>query len=134
MALLQFWRTHAFELATLVGQHLLLVGLATLAATVIGVPLGILAYRRPRVGRLLSAATSIVQTIPSLALFGFLLPLPLIGGLGTRTALAALILYGVLPVFRGTASGLQGIDAPLIDAAKAMGLTDGQRLASKTSP
>lgn len=128
MALFQFWRTHAIELATLVGQHLLLVGAATLAATLIGVPLGILAYRRPRVGRLLSAATSIVQTIPSLALFGFLLPLPLIGGLGTRTALAALILYGVLPVFRGTASGLQGIDTPLIDAAKAMGLTDGQRL------
>jgi osmoprotectant transport system permease protein len=128
MALIQFWRAHAFELATLVGQHLLLVGIATLAATAIGVPLGILAYRRPHAGRLLSAATSIVQTIPSLALFGFLLPLPLIGGLGTRTALAALILYGVLPVFRGTASGLQGIDAPLIDAAKAMGLTDAQRL------
>src|SRR4029453_15481459 len=105
MALLQFWRTHAFELATLVGQHLLLVGVATLVASLIGVPLGILAYQRPRLGRLCSAGATIFQTIPSLALFGFLLPLPLVGGLGTRTALAALILYGVLPVFRGAASG-----------------------------
>lgn len=128
MGVLAFWRAHASELAALVGQHVLLVGAATLAATLIGVPLGILAYRRPRLGRFISAGASIVQTIPSLALFGFLLPLPLIGGLGTRTALAALIFYGVLPVFRGTASGLLGIDPPLIDAAKAMGLTDGQRL------
>jgi osmoprotectant transport system permease protein len=128
MALIEFWRTHGVELATLVGQHVLLVGAATLVATLIGIPLGILAYRRPRIGRVVSAAASIVQTIPSLALFGFLLPLPLIGGLGTRTALAALVLYGVLPVFRGTASGLMGIDRPLIEAAKAMGLTDAQRL------
>lgn len=128
MPLVDFWRTHAAELAALTWQHVLLVGVATLVAAAIGIPLGILAARRPRAGRLVSAIASIVQTIPSLALFGFLLPLPLVGGLGTRTALAALVLYGVLPVFRGTVSGLQGIAPAIVEAARAMGLTDRQRL------
>jgi osmoprotectant transport system permease protein len=128
MPLFDFWRTHRDELATLFGQHVLLVGLATLTACLIGIPLGIVATRWPRLGRIVSVVASSVQTIPSLALFGFLLPLPLIGGLGARTALAALVLYGVLPIFRGTVTGLSGIDRPIVEAARAMGLTDGQRL------
>ena len=73
-------------------------------------PIGIVAARRPRIGGPLAAAASIVQTIPSLALFGFLLPLPLVGGIGARTALVALILYALLPIIRTTAAGLRSID------------------------
>jgi osmoprotectant transport system permease protein len=112
----------------MVRQHVALVALATLLATAIGVPLGILAARRPRLGRPLGALASLVQTVPSLALFGFLLPLPFVGGVGASTALVALVLYGVLPVFRTTVSGLAGIDRALIDTATAMGLTDRDRL------
>jgi len=126
--LLTFWRAHASELATLIAQHVALVAVSTLAAVAAGVPLGILAARRPRVGGPLSAAASVVQTIPSLALFGFLLPLPLVGGVGARTALTALILYALLPVIRTTAAGLRAIDPAILEAATAMGMTPRQSL------
>ena len=93
------------------------------AAVVAGVPIGIVAARRPRVGAPIAAAASIIQTVPSLALFGFLLPLPLVGGVGARTALAALILYALLPVIRTTAAGLRSIDSAILEAADAMGMT-----------
>ena len=115
-------------MATLIAQHVALVAASTLAAVAAGVPLGILAARRPRVGGPLSAAASVVQTIPSLALFGFLLPLPLIGGVGARTALTALILYALLPVIRTTAAGLRAIDPAILEAATAMGMTPRQSL------
>src|SRR5687768_4341207 len=102
MNVLEFWRTHAAEMWSLIGQHLVLVLASTLIAAAAGIPIGIIAARRPRIGGPLTAAASIVQTIPSLALFGFLLPLPLIGGIGARTALVALILYALLPVIRMT--------------------------------
>jgi osmoprotectant transport system permease protein len=123
-----FWRAHASEVATLIAQHMALVAASTLAAVAAGVPLGVLAARRPRVGGPLSAAASVVQTIPSLALFGFLLPLPLVGGVGARTALTALILYALLPVIRTTAAGLRAIDPAILEAATAMGMTPRQRL------
>jgi len=126
--LLTFWRAHASEVATLIAQHVALVAASTLAAVAAGVPLGILAARRPRVGGPLSAAASVVQTIPSLALFGFLLPLPLVGGVGARTALTALILYALLPVIRTTAAGLRAIDPAILEAATAMGMTPRQSL------
>ena len=126
--LLAFWGSHRAELATLVGQHLGLVLVSTLVAIVVGVPLGVLAARRPRVGGPVAAVASVVQTIPSLALFGFLLPLPLVGGIGARTALVALILYALLPIVRTTAAGLRGIDAAILEAADAMGMTGAQRL------
>jgi len=127
-ALIAFWSTHATELWTLLAQHVALVLVSTVVAVAIGVPIGIVAARRPRIGAPLAAAASVVQTVPSLALFGFLLPLPLVGGVGARTALVALILYALLPVIRTTAAGLQSIDAAILEAADAMGMTAAQRL------
>jgi osmoprotectant transport system substrate-binding protein/osmoprotectant transport system permease protein len=118
-----FWAAHRAELATLVGQHVLLVAVSTLVAIAIGVPLGIFAARRPRLASPLMAIASIVQTIPSLAMFGFLLPVPLVGGVGARAALLVLTLYGVLPIVRTTIAGLRGIDASIREAGVAMGMT-----------
>jgi osmoprotectant transport system permease protein len=126
--LLQFWQAHASEFWTLLAQHVALVLVSTAVAAAAGIPIGIMAARRPRIGGPLTAVASIVQTVPSLALLGFLLPLPLVGGIGARTALAALILYGLLPVIRTTAAGLRSIDAAILEAADAMGMTSRQRL------
>src|SRR5438132_2467822 len=120
---LAFWLSHRSELAALVGQHVLLVVTSTLMATAIGVPLGIFAARRPRLASPLMAVANIVQTVPSLAMFGFLLPVPLVGGVGARAALVVLILYGVLPILRTTVAGVNGIDKPIREAAVAMGMT-----------
>ena len=128
MRLLTFWATHGGELAAMVERHLFLVFWSTLVAVAIGLPAGIIAAHRPRVGRPLLAAASIAQTIPSLALLGFLLPLPFIGGIGPRIAIVALILYALLPIVRSTAAGLKSIDPAVIDAAVAMGMTRRQLL------
>ena len=128
MRLLQFWASHRAELATLVGQHVLLVATSTAIAAALGVPLGIFAARRPRVSAPLVGFANLVQTIPSLAMFGFLLPLPLLGGVGPRTAIVVLILYGLLPIVRTTISGLNGIERSVRDAGIAMGMTDRQLL------
>jgi osmoprotectant transport system permease protein len=122
-----FWRSHASELASLLTQHLTLVGLSTAAAVVLGVPIGILAARRPRAGAPIVWIANVAQTIPSLAMFGFLLPLPLVGGLGARVAVTVLIVYALLPIVRTTAAGLRSVDAALIEAADALGMTPGQR-------
>jgi len=119
MSLLNFWRTHAAEFTTLLGQHLLLVAASTLVAIVAGVPLGILAARRPRVGAPIVWLANVVQTIPSLAMFGFLLPLPLVGGLGARVAIFVLILYALLPIVRTTTAGLRSVDRVLVEAGTA---------------
>lgn len=121
--LLQFWLAHRMELASLVGQHVLLVTVSTFAAVAIGVPLGVFASRRPRLASPLMGLASIVQTIPSLAMFGFLLPVPLVGGVGARAALVVLILYGLLPIVRTTIAGLRGIDPSIREAGVAMGMT-----------
>jgi osmoprotectant transport system permease protein len=121
--LFAFWASHRTELAGLLGQHIVLVVVATTVAAAIGVPLGVFAARRPRLAAPLMAAASIVQTVPSLAMFGFLLPVPLIGGVGARAALVVLILYGVLPIVRTTIAGLRGIDASIREAGVAMGMT-----------
>ena len=105
-ALLRFWLSHRSELAALFGQHVLLVSIATAIAAAIGVPLGIAAARRPRLSAPLVALANVVQTVPSLAMFGFLLPVPLIGGVGGRAAAVVLILYGLLPIVRTTITGL----------------------------
>jgi len=99
--LIEFWIAHRVELGALVGQHVLLVVASTLAAAAIGVPLGIFASRRPRLASPLMAAASVVQTVPSLAMFGFLLPVPLVGGVGARAALVVLILYAIIVVIDG---------------------------------
>ena len=91
MRLLTFWTTHAGELLGMLERHILLVLLSTAVAVIVGIPLGIVASHRPRVGKPLVALASVGQTIPSLALLGFLLPLPFIGGVGPRVAVVALI-------------------------------------------
>src|SRR5436309_3256085 len=125
---LAFWLSHRSELAALLGQHVLLVVVSTLLATAIGVPLGIFAARRPRLASPLMAFANIVQTVPSLAMFGFLLPVPLVGGVGARAAIVVLILYGVLPIVRTTIAGLAGIDPSIREAALAMGMTSREML------
>ncbi len=126
--LLRFWSAHRLETLRLVEQHMVLVLVSTAVAAAIGIPAGILAFRRPRVGRPLLFLASVAQTIPSLALFGFLLPLPFIGGVGPRTALVALTLYALLPIVRTTVGGLQGVDRAVVDAGVAMGMTERQLL------
>jgi osmoprotectant transport system permease protein len=128
MRLLGFWSEHRAELFTLVQQHVLLVVFSTLVAVAIGVPAGIIAAHRPRLGRPLIALANIAQTIPSLALLGFLIPLPFIGGIGPRAAIVALIVYALLPIVRTTSSGITGIDRAVIEAATAMGMTPRQLL------
>ncbi len=127
-ALWQFWRTHGSEVLLLTRQHLVLVAISTVAATALGLPAGILAARRPRLGRPLLFLANVAQTIPSLALLGFLLPLPFIGGVGPRTALVALTLYGLLPIVRTTVAGLKSVDRSVVEAGIAMGMTPRQLL------
>jgi osmoprotectant transport system permease protein len=127
-SLLDFWLAHRSELALLLQQHAVLVLASTSAAIAIGIPCGVLAARSPRVGRVMLGFASVAQTIPSLALLGFLLPLPLIGGLGPRTALVALALYAVLPIMRATVTGIRQIDRAIIEAGIAMGMTGRQLL------
>lgn len=128
MDLLRFWQGHAAELATLLQQHIVLVLASTTVAVALGVPAGVMAARRPRAGRAILGAANVAQTIPSLALLGFLLPLPFIGGIGPRTALVALTLYALLPIVRTTVTGLLTIDAAILEAGVAMGMTRRQRL------
>jgi osmoprotectant transport system permease protein len=121
--LFAFWLAHRGELAVLLSQHVLLVAISTLIAIAIGLPLGIFAARRPRLAAPLVGIANIVQTVPSLAMFGFLLPVPLIGGVGARAAIVVLILYGLLPIVRTTIAGLNGIDPSIREAGVAMGMT-----------
>jgi len=125
---LNFLLNHKREVATLTAEHLWLVGVSMLLAIVIGVPLGILLTRRPRWKALVLGSTNVIQTIPSLALFGLLLPLPWLGARADRLAIAALALYALLPIVRNTYVGISGISAPVREAAVAMGLTSGQLL------
>src|SRR5919109_2264513 len=126
--LLWFWVERRAELVTMVGEHLFLVAASTALAAGIGIPLGILATRRPRIAAPLVGVANIVQTVPSLAMFGFLLPVPLIGGVGARAAMAVLVLYGLLPIVRATIVGITGIDKSIRVAGLAMGMTSRELL------
>jgi osmoprotectant transport system permease protein len=126
MNLWEFFTTHREEILTAIRQHLLLVGLSMAIAIAIAVPTGILIVARPRLRSLALALANVFQTIPSLALFGFLIPLPFLGGIGTRTAVVALVLYALLPILRNTYVGLTGIDPAILEAAEAMGMTESQ--------
>ena len=128
LSLPRFWSSHRGELATLLAQHVMLVGLSTIAAVAVAVPLGIFAARRPRLAAPLTGIANVVQTIPSLAMFGFLLPVPLVGGVGARAALVVLFLYGLLPIVRTTIAGLRSIDPSIVEAGVAMGMTDRELL------
>jgi osmoprotectant transport system permease protein len=109
-------------------EHIFLVAVSSAWAVLIGVTVGVLGTRRPVLRRISLTIASILQTIPSLALFGFLLPVPLIGGIGKHTAIISLILYSLLPILRNTIVGITTVDAPVREAAVAMGMTDSQLL------
>jgi osmoprotectant transport system permease protein len=128
MELLSFLAERRNEILDLTRQHLLLVLVATGTAVVVGVPLGIAMTRAPRLARPLLAFAGVCQTVPSLALFGFLIPLPLVGGIGARTAIVALVLYSLLPILRNTYTGIRQVDPSVIEAATGLGMTDAQRL------
>jgi osmoprotectant transport system permease protein len=116
------------EMGYLTLEHVQLVVIAVVIALAIGLPFGILLTRFAGLRRWILGFTSVVQTIPALALFGFLIPLPLLGGVGERTAIIALVLYALLPIVRNTFAGIMGVDPAVRDAAIAMGLTNGQLL------
>lgn len=118
----------------LTGEHLLIVIVAVTIAIAAGVPLGTLAHRRRRTGAVALRITDAVQTIPSLAMFGFLIPLPFLGGIGPRPAIVALVLYSLLPIVRSTLVGLQRVDANVREAATAIGMTSRQLLWSIELP
>ncbi len=128
MQFADFIRQNWLELLTLTGEHIFLVFISTGLAILIGVPLGILLTRIRSLRTPVLGFANIMQTVPSLALFGLLIPIPFIGGIGARTAVIALALYALLPVIRNTVTGILGIDPKISEAAVAMGMTNWQRL------
>ena len=112
----------------LLGEHLVLVLSAILIASAIAIPAGLLLTQHPRARNWALGVASVGQTIPSLALFGFLIPIPFIGGIGQHTAIIALVLYALLPILRNTVTGILGVDPIVRDSAVAMGMTRAQIL------
>lgn len=116
------------QMVELTSQHIVLVLVSMAAAGAIGIPAGILLTRRAAFRPGLLGFANVMQTIPSLALFGFLIPIPFIGGIGARTAIIALVLYALLPILRNTMAGILGVDAAVRESAIAMGMTNRQLL------
>jgi len=116
------------DILELTGEHLELVGIAMGIAILIGVPAGIFLTRHAGARGWMLGLASVMQTIPSLALFGFLIPLPFIGGIGKRTVIVALVLYALLPILRNTFVGIVNVDRAVCESAIAMGMTDPQLL------
>ena len=123
-----FLSQYGSEIGSLTLEHLWLTGTAMLFATALAVPAGIWLTRSPRWAKPVIGIANVLQTIPSLAMFGFLLPLPWLGERAARIAIVALIAYALLPIVRNTYAGIRGIDPTLIEVARAIGLTDSQRL------
>lgn len=123
-----FLSQYGGEIATLTLEHLWLAGAAMILASAIAVPTGILLTRSPRWAKPVIVVANVLQTIPSLAMFGFLLPLPWLGERAARIAIVALTAYALLPILRNTYAGIRGIDPSIIEVARALGLTDSQRL------
>lgn len=116
------------EVVQLTLEHLVLVLVAMSAAAAIAIPLGVLLTRRAPLRRWVLGFANVMQTVPSLALFGFLIPIPLLGGIGKRTAIVALVLYALLPVLRNTFAGILSVDPAVRESAIAMGMTGRQLL------
>jgi osmoprotectant transport system permease protein len=112
----------------LLGEHLVLVLSSMIIAAAIAIPAGVLLTQHPRARQWSLGIASVGQTIPSLALFGFLIPIPFIGGIGQHTAIIALVLYALLPILRNTVTGILGVDPIVRDSAVAMGMTRSQIL------
>jgi len=128
MNVLQFIQQNHTEVLELTAEHLWLVGASIALAVLIGIPLGILITRWPALGKPVLGGANIIQTIPSLALFGFLLPAPWIGARADRLAILALTLYALLPLIRNTYTGIRGVDPAIVEAGRGMGMTDRQLL------
>ena len=128
MNLWQFILQNHAEVIELTLEHIRLVGISTLLAVAVGMPLGILLTRWPALRQPILGSANVVQTIPSLALFGFLLPAPWIGARADRLAILALMLYALLPLIRNTYAGIQSVDPSVVEAGRGMGLTDRQLL------
>ena len=126
--MLEFLKSNWSDILSHIAQHVWLVFISIAIAIVIALPLGILITRRKRWRGPILGIANVMQTIPSLALFGFLIPLPFIGGIGPRTAIVALVFYALLPIIRNTVTGILGVDANVREAAIAMGMTDRQVL------
>jgi osmoprotectant transport system permease protein len=125
---LALFETLLSNVAQLTWEHIILVTISCGIAVVFGIGLAIVGTRKPRFRRISIAVANVLQTIPSLALFGFLLPVPLIGGIGRHTAILSLVLYSLLPILRNTIVGITTISAPVREAAIAMGMTNLQLL------
>jgi osmoprotectant transport system permease protein len=128
MSLLAFFLRHRVEILQSTGEHIWLTGLTMLFSIAIGVPLGILVTRRPGLSKPILGGANVAETIPSLALFGFLLPVPWLGDRAGRLAVFALTLYALLPIIRNTSAGISSIDPAIREAARGMGMTDAQIL------
>ena len=128
MNVLQFIAQNHIEVLELTAEHLWLVGASIFLAVLIGIPLGILITRWPVLKRPVLGGANIIQTIPSLALFGFLLPAPWIGARADRLAIFALTMYALLPLISGTYTGIKGVDPAVVEAGRGMGMTDRQLL------
>ncbi|HEY0320773.1 MAG TPA: glycine betaine ABC transporter substrate-binding protein [Pyrinomonadaceae bacterium] len=125
---MEFLQRNWSDVLSHTGEHLWLVAVSTAIAVLIGIPLGVLLTRFKALRGPVLGVANVMQTVPSLALFGFLIPLPFIGGIGARTAIVALVLYALLPIIRNTVTGILGVDAPVREAAVGMGMTDWQIL------
>jgi osmoprotectant transport system permease protein len=128
MNVLQFIAQNHTEVLQLTGEHLWLVGASIALAVLIGIPLGILVTRWTVLKKPVLGGANIIQTIPSLALFGFLLPAPWIGARADRLAILALTLYALLPLISNTYTGIKGVDPAVVEAGRGMGMTDRQLL------
>jgi osmoprotectant transport system permease protein len=128
MSAFTFMWNNRSQMIALTSEHLVLVFVSIAVAILIGVPTGIALTRQPRWTKPILTFANIVQTIPSPALFGFLIPLPFLGGIGATTAIVALVLYSLLPVIRGTFAGISGVDPAVREAGRAMGMTNAQLL------
>ena len=124
----QFISQNHAEVLELTLEHLWMVAASTVLAVLIGIPLGILITRKPGWDKPVLGGANIIQTIPSLALFGFLLPVPWIGARSDRLAILALMLYALLPLIRNTYAGINGVDRSVVEAGRGMGMTDRQLL------
>ena len=124
----EFLRRHGSEIGRLTFEHVWLTASAMLFAVLIGIPLGIVLTRKRSLAKPVLAVANILQTIPSLALFGLLLPVPFLGDRAARLAIVALVGYALLPIIRNTYAGIGNVDAALIDVANALGMTSMQRL------
>jgi osmoprotectant transport system permease protein len=118
----------AHEIFELTLEHLFLVGLSMGIAAALAIPAGILLTRRTFLERWVLGFANVMQTVPSLALFGFLIPLPFLGGIGKHTAIVALVLYALLPILRNTLTGILSVDPAVRESAIAMGMTGRQLL------